>query len=99
MSFAATYAASRRLALLRLLREAGGSLNESILFKGAGQLGFARTSRDDIRDDLDLFKAADLIKETRYGDRLRIATLTDRGLDCAAGRLQVDGIEQPDRIG
>lgn len=99
MSFATTYAASRRLALLRLLREAGGRLNESVLFKGALQLGFARTSRDDVRTDLDLFKDRGLTTETWHEQRLRVVSLTDRGLDCAAGRLPVDDIEQPDRIG
>lgn len=99
INFADAYAASRRLALLRLLREAGGSLNESVLFKGAGQLGFAQTSRDDVREDLDLFKRAGLTGDQWYADRLRVVTITDRGLDCAAGRVQVDGVETPDRIG
>lgn len=99
MKFRETWIASRRLALLRLLREAGGAANESVLRQGLSALGFNRETREDIRADLNLFREAGLVTQDWFENRLVVATLTDRGLDVAAGRIEVEGIERPDRVG
>ena len=48
-SFAEHLAKSRRLTVLRLLRDNMGSANESVLHTAVLGLGFSQTSRDDVR--------------------------------------------------
>ena len=86
------WVAARRLFLLRLLVEVGGSANESVLRTAARAGGFARSSADDIRTDLDHLHALGCITEEWHG-RLRVVTLTERGEDAAWGRVAVEGVE------
>lgn len=93
-SFAETLAESRRLAILRLLKEIGGSSNESILHAGTEQLGFRRESRTTIRDDLSMMVKHGLLKEEWFND-LMVVTITSRGVEVTEGRISVPGVKKP----
>jgi len=92
MRFQDTFVASRRLFLLRLLVESGGSANGSILWRAATSAGFAQTGRADLATDLDHLAASGCTRDEWLGE-LRVVTLTDRGEDAAYGRITVDGVE------
>lgn len=98
MSFDAAVAASRRLAILRLLAESEGSANESVIRTGLGMLGFrGRTATEaDVRADLNLLRDAGLVDHEWFGGRVLVAAITKRG----AGYLRrevapIEGVEQP----
>ena len=93
VSFAETWVASRRLFLLRLLVEVDGEANESNLYKGAVRGGFARDPREAIRTDLDHLVKHRLATEDWLGD-VRVVKLTERGEECAYGRIAVEGVEK-----
>lgn len=94
MSFAEHIAASRRLALLRLIARASGG-NESVLAAGIRQLGFPRISVAETRDDLRWLEARGLIL-LEWVEALAVAKPTQRGLDAAAGRgPEIEGLERP----
>lgn len=85
---------SRRLFILRLLIEQGGDLNESVVFRGA-EHGFSdRTTRAEICSDLDLLRDRGCITEDWLDGKLRMVTITDRGIDAAHGKVFVAGVEQ-----
>lgn len=84
----------RRLVILRLLKDCGGSANDRVLQKGLDQLGHGRTSRDTLRDDLRFLLNIDLLKQDIVGDVI-VCQITIRGLDVAEGRLKVDGVDSP----
>lgn len=98
-SFADHLAADRRLALLRTLRDLDGHANESVLLDGLHLLGHIRTTGDDVRADLDLLKAAGAITDSYFAGKVRVAHLTERGIDIAAGRIVIDGVKRPKVIG
>lgn len=79
--FCTATAASRRLALLRLLREAEGSCNESVLRTGLGQLGFRGrlATEEAVREDLVLLKDAGLVTHDWYEGRVLVVHMTRRG--------------------
>ena len=87
-------AESRRLAILRLLKESGGSANESVLHAGTEQLGFRRESRTTIRDDLSMMVKHGLLKEEWFND-LMVVSITARGIEVTEGRISVSGIKKP----
>lgn len=99
INFADHLAADRRLALLRTLRDLDGHANESVLLDGLHLLGHSRTTSADVRDDLDLLKAAAAITLTYFADKVAVAHLTERGLDIAAGRIAIEGVKRPRVIG
>lgn len=84
----------RRLAILRLLKEVGGTANDSVLYSQCASLGFAKATRTDVRDDLALFEKHSLITRNYHGG-LVIASITERGVDVADGKVEVDGVEKP----
>ncbi|TWB58694.1 VpaChn25_0724 family phage protein [Nitrospirillum viridazoti] len=87
-------AESRRVFILRLLVEDGGSLNESVIFRGS-EHGFSkRTTRDEIRADLDLLRERGCVTEEWFKGKLRVVSITDRGTDAAQGKIFVAGVEQ-----
>lgn len=94
MNFKEFLAADRRLGVLRLLKESGGSLNDSVLHKGLEQLGHRNQPREAIRADLRFLLGAGLIVDEWFS-HLQVATITKRGVEVAEGRIKVEGITQP----
>lgn len=100
MSFERHLIEDFRLVLLRLLVEAGGHANESVLLRGAHMLGHRRFGRPDVRRELRWLKAeAGCVSLSDYADKVTVAELTDTGREVAAGRQTVPGIKPPDRLG
>lgn len=97
--YAEVLAADRRLALLRLLVESRGEAGESALQKGLQLLGHrVGVTRDVVRAELrELAERSCLELSYFQGDKVMIATLTNRGYDAAAGDIEVDGVAQPTR--
>jgi hypothetical protein len=93
MSLRDSMIAARRLAILRLLAEYGGELNETVIRSALRRLGFKLASADDIRADLDRLAATGCLA-TRWEATLRVVALTERGDDAAHGRIAVEGVEQ-----
>lgn len=94
--YAEIMAADRRLAILRLLVDAGGESGESALEKGLHMLGHrARIDRDKVRADLrDLEDKGCLVVEF-YQEKIMIAAITRRGVSAAEGKTQIEGIARP----
>ena len=91
---ASIWVPSRRAFILRLLVESGGEINESIIYRAAQQGGFARDTRDDIRQDLDHLRTMGCLTEDWLDERLRVVAITERGDDAAHGKVAVAGVEQ-----
>lgn len=86
---------SLRLALLRLLAEAGGyTLNASILTAACRDLGH-HEARDVIEGELDWLERRAMVVLDRPIAGLTVATLTGRGHDVALGVVTETGIARP----
>src|ERR1051326_7205478 len=86
----------RRLVILRLLIEVGGSANESVLKDGLEQLGdFAGLTRGTVREHMHFLADRGLIKLTWFGDKVAAAKITVRGVKIAEGRDTVEGVKKP----
>ena len=99
MSFADHLAASRRLALLRLLVENEGSANESVLRTGLAQLGFGGRlgTVEAVRVDIKFLAERGLAKEDWYGGKVLVASITKRGVAFTRRETEeIEGIEYPD---
>lgn len=95
MSFADHLIEDRRLVLLRLLKEAGGTANDSILQYGLQQLGHRRgLTREVVRSELEWLKARRLVDVEMVGT-VMVGKLTERGLNVAEGHEKVEGVKQP----
>ena len=94
MSYLETVQEHLRLTILRLLSEDPDyTLNDSILTDLTGEYGFT-PSRDKVRTELAWLKEQGLvIIDNDPG--ITIATLTERGLDVAKGRVIVPGVKRP----
>ncbi|SON55803.1 hypothetical protein HDIA_2262 [Hartmannibacter diazotrophicus] len=100
-SFAEDMAASRRLAILRFLREAGGSANESILKTMlAGIRIKGPLLGDGVRSDLKFLAEHDLVVAEMYagGDGgVMGADITKRGMAYLAREIEaIAGVKLPD---
>jgi hypothetical protein len=94
MSFEAHVTEDRRLVMLRLLAEdTDYSVNSSLLQSGVGLFGHS-VSRDLVHTDLTWLAEQGLVTTEQVGSVL-VATLTQRGLDVAEGRVRVPGIKRP----
>ncbi len=83
-----------RLTILRLLSGAPAyTANSSILHSAVLEFGFSAT-RDQIRTELAWLEEQRCLK-TRTLEGLVVATLTERGQDCAEGRCRIPGIQSP----
>lgn len=84
-----------RLTLLRLLADDDGgySANESVLAQAANRFGF-NAARDAVRTELAWLGEQGLVALEDVSGLL-VATITRRGLDVAAGRAAVPGVERP----
>lgn len=95
MNFRAYLEEDLRLVLLLLLKEAGGTANESVLRSGAAGLGHAKATRDELRFELEWLKERGLVTLEWFGDKVAVASITERGLDVAEGRVTVEGVKKP----
>jgi Fe2+ or Zn2+ uptake regulation protein len=96
MKFGEALAQDRRLATLKLINEAGGAANESVLRQGLEMLGYmAGMTYQTVRDDLRFLEEAGCVKVDWFDDRVAIAKITRRGVDCAAGQIRVEGVKRP----
>ena len=92
MSLRDAMIAARRLAVLRLLAECDGELNEAVIRSALRRIGFGLAGADDVRGDLDHLAEAGCLMP-RWEGRLRVVALTERGEDAAFGRVVIDGVE------
>ncbi len=84
----------RRLRILELLRDSGGSINEDVIRIGLENMGHAKLSRRVVREDLRFLIGHGLIVD-EWIDDLQIATLTKRGVETADGLVEVTGVKRP----
>lgn len=96
-SFAEATAASRRLALLRLLVEGDGKANESVLKSALGALGFSgRMLGEGVRADLKYLAERDLVVTEIVLDRIMIGAITRRGVAYLAREVSpIEGVDYP----
>lgn len=88
--------ADRRLAILRLLVEAGGEAGESVLEKALHMLGHrAGVDRDQVRQDLRELETRDCVKVELFNDVVMVAAITRRGVSVAEGIISVEGVAKP----
>lgn len=88
--------ADRRLAILRLLVEAGGEAGESVLEKGLHMLGHrAGVDRDRVRRDLNDLKELACLEIDFFQGTIMVAAISQRGVSVAKGIIEVEGIARP----
>lgn len=93
---AATFAADRRLVILRLLMETGAGINTSALEKAVYQ--FHRTvDRDMIRDDARWLSGRGLVELEELTADLWVVSITTKGERVARGEIRVEGVDRPTR--
>lgn len=96
MGFAAHLQEDRRLAILRLLQEAEGWANESVLEFGLKELGHRRgLTRDTVRDELEWLAERRLVALELVKEVVLVAKLTRRGFNVAEGAETVEGVKKP----
>lgn len=94
--FAEALAEDRRLAMLKLLVEADGLANESVLRSGLELLGHhAGLTREAVREDLRFMEDRGLIRLEWFGDKIAVAHIKRRGVEVSEGRERVEGIKRP----
>jgi DNA-binding HxlR family transcriptional regulator len=84
----------RRLAILRILEDANGSANESVIEMSLTYIGHRNVTREMLRQDLRFLIDHGLVTDEWYGP-VWVMTLTRRGVDVAKGREVVSGIKKP----
>lgn len=96
MSFRDDLIASRRLAMLRLIKEQDGC-GESALHIGVRALGFKNTTRAEVVEDMTWLEERKLVTNEVIKETVLVATITQRGREAAAGRgASIEGLEQPE---
>lgn len=96
MKFSEALQQDRRLAMLRLMVEAGGTLNESVMRDGLEQLGHSNgLTADVVREDLRFLEKVGCLRIDWFADKVMIARILRRGVDCAAGAIRVEGVKRP----
>lgn len=94
MKFSERVMKARRLAILRLLAEAPAyEAGETVIYQALPDHGLAASS-DQIATDLSWLAEQGLVDLSEAGG-LALAHVTRRGLDVAAGRAVVPGVQQP----
>lgn len=99
MSYAEMVTADRRLALLRILKEAPGySANDSVLHTALESIGH-KASRDTVRADMTWLDEQELVRLESMpvpgGREILVAAMRERGLDVATGRARHPGVKTP----
>lgn len=88
--------ADRRLAILRLLVEAGGEVGESSLEKTLKAWGFGTLlDRKVVQEDLRFLESVHCIEIEYAQERYMVAAITQRGIRCQAGTVMIDGVSEP----
>jgi hypothetical protein len=96
VKFADALAEDRRLAILKLLVEADGAANESVLRDGLRMLGHTSgLTFDAVRADLQFLADRALVRLEFFQDKIAIAHLSRRGVDVANGATIVEGVKRP----
>lgn len=96
MKFAEALAQDRRLAILKLIVEASGHANESVLRNGLELLGHnAALTRQAVREDLQFLEERALVKLNWYEDKIAVAHITERGVEVSEGRVLIEGVKRP----
>lgn len=98
MSYMDFIAAHRRLFVLQLLVEVGGTASEDIVYQGVRQ-GFRPikgVTRDVIRADLDWLHHRHLLTYEWLDDTMLVVELTERGGHVVTGDIEVEGVKVPD---
>lgn len=84
----------RRLCILRILKDAEGSANDSIIHMALEALGHRNMTRAMIHADIDFLIKRGLVAD-EWMDHIQIVSLKTRGVDVALGRVEVAGIKKP----
>jgi len=87
-------ARDRRLCILRLLTETGGTANDSVLHTALESLGHRKQPRSVIHEDIRFLQGVGLVVD-EWLSRVLIVTLTQRGVNVAEGREEVEGVKKP----
>lgn len=98
MSYRDFIAEHRRLFVMQLLSEIGGSASEDIVYQGVRQ-GFRPVkgvTRNVIRADLEWLHARHLLAFDWLEDTLLVVELTERGGYVVSGDIEVEGVKVPD---
>lgn len=88
----------RRLCMLRAIQEAPHQVAYEGLIQSALQRYGHWPSREEIQADLDWLEERDLVRNDKHTTDKRTsytATITDKGLAAAAGRITVAGVRRP----
>lgn len=95
MSFQERLAEHRRLVILRILASSPGYECNSSILQGELDLYGLPVSRDTLHVDLAWLAEQQLIGLSDPLHTVKVATLTTRGMDVAAGRAVVPGVKRP----
>lgn len=96
MSYSELLEADRRLFILRLLVDVGGSANDSVIQDGLKAGGHRRgVTREVVRAELRFLEGAGCADLEWFNTDVLVASITRRGVDVASGDVQVDGIKRP----
>jgi hypothetical protein len=88
-------AEKRRLTILRYLKEENGySANDSVMHSVVDHFGFS-CSRDMVRGDYAWLRDMGLVTVEELSASVHTATITQRGIDVAAGNVRVAGVARP----
>ncbi|WJY18707.1 hypothetical protein QQS45_00180 [Alteriqipengyuania flavescens] len=79
-----------RRAILDLLNDTGGQLNDDVIARLLASLGH-RVARRDIREELAWLKEKELVKTEEVGPFL-VGEITPDGIDCSDGNLRIEGV-------
>lgn len=97
--FQDTLDADRRLDILRLLVEAKGSANESVLHEGCRALGHRRgVIRETIQADIAWLAVQKLVTFELVHETVMVAELTSLGAAVANGDIEIPGVRSPSLI-
>lgn len=98
MSYRDFIAEHRRLFVLQLLAEVGGSASEDITYQGVRR-GFRPVkgvTRDVIRADLEWLRDRHLLSFEWLEDTMLVVQLSERGGYVVSGDVEVEGVKVPD---
>lgn len=87
-------AMDRRLCILRLLTETGGTANDSVLHTALEALGHRKQPRSVIHDDIRFLINSGLVVD-EWLRTVQVVTITARGVNVAEGRETVEGVKKP----
>jgi len=83
-----------RLVILRLLAQMPSyTANSSVLCTGLNEIGH-NPSRDQVKNEIRWLEEQGLVTVKEVFDLL-VARITERGADCADGRITVHGVKKP----